>query len=263
VRQRKVAANPNSPIGAAKIIVMAEKNVKGSQPVPIEPSLFDWAEYWYPISWKGVLAGGVITAVGACATIAFLLLQWRTTSIREEQSEVRTVALEAQTAQANAALGTAQADIAKANAQIAEANARALEAQVALVKFKAPRSLSTEQQASLIFEMKQFAGQKYSLNVFANAESIALLDMLKTALASAGWILLPTQLGDLETNGAGISNNSGLSVGVTLGATNEMVQRAVVVAGALTRVGLPATPHRTPGLKIGDAINIVVGQKPQ
>src|ERR1700737_1675494 len=102
-------------------MVMAIENQKDSARVPIDPALLDWAEYWYPISWKGVLAGGVMTAVGACATIAFLLLQWRTTSIREEQSEFRTAALEMQTAQANAALGNAQADIEKSKAEIAQA----------------------------------------------------------------------------------------------------------------------------------------------
>jgi hypothetical protein len=37
------------------MIAMAAENQDGSHPVPIEPALLDWAEYWYPISWKGVL----------------------------------------------------------------------------------------------------------------------------------------------------------------------------------------------------------------
>ena len=102
----------------------------------VDPSLLDWAEYWYPISWKGVLAGGVITAVGACATIVFLLLQWRTTTIREEQSDWRTTVLESDTAKAKAELGRAQADIVKADAQIAEANARQKEAELRLEQLR-------------------------------------------------------------------------------------------------------------------------------
>lgn len=78
----------------------------------------------------------MITAIGACATIAFLLLQWRTTSIREEQSELRTATLETQTAQAKATLGVAQADIAKANAQFAEANARTAAAELRLEELR-------------------------------------------------------------------------------------------------------------------------------
>jgi hypothetical protein len=109
---------------------MARKNHKGASRVAVDQSLLEWAEYWYPIAWKGVLAGGLITAVGACATIAFLLLQWRTTTIREEQADWRTSIVESETARAKADLGTAQADIAKANASIAEANARAKEAEL-------------------------------------------------------------------------------------------------------------------------------------
>jgi hypothetical protein len=139
--------NAKRAIGAETMIIMAAENQRESESVPLDPTLLDWAEYWYPISWKGVLAGGIITAVGACATIAFLLLQWRTTSIREEQSEWRTSTLEMQTAQANAALGAAQVDIAKANVQIAEAKKQtaALERDTAnarrgIVEAKRPRT---------------------------------------------------------------------------------------------------------------------------
>jgi hypothetical protein len=107
------------------MIAMTKKNHKGASLVAVDPSLLEWAEYWYPISWKGVLGGGFITALGACATIIFLLLQWRTTTIREEQSDWRTSVLEAETAKAKAELGTAQADIAKATAETAKANERA------------------------------------------------------------------------------------------------------------------------------------------
>jgi hypothetical protein len=141
------------------IMVMATENQKGSEPVPIAPTLLDWAEYWYPVSWKGVLAGGIITAVGACATIAFLLLQWRTTSIREEQSEWRTASLETQTVQANAALGTAQAAIAKANAQIAEANERTakLEGETAAARERAAALENEAAQARA--EQERLKGQ--------------------------------------------------------------------------------------------------------
>jgi hypothetical protein len=105
------------------MIVMATENQSPADLSPVAKGFLDWAEYWYPISWKGVLVGGIITAIGACATIAFLLLQWRTTSIREEHTEWRTSSLEAQTAAAKADLGRAQADIANANKAIEQARA--------------------------------------------------------------------------------------------------------------------------------------------
>lgn len=122
------------------MITMATENQIGSHPLPIDPKLLEWAECWYPISWKGVLVGGLITAVGACATVAFLLLQWRSTSIREDHSEWRTWTLEAETAQAKADLGKAQADIANAHARIAEANARTKEAELKLEQIRKQQS---------------------------------------------------------------------------------------------------------------------------
>lgn len=171
---------------------MAEKNQRGALRVAVDPSLLDWAEYWYPISWKGVLAGGVITAIGACATIAFLLLQWRTTSIREEQSDWRTSVLEADTARAKADLGAAQADIAKAHAEIAKAQARTAEAELALQKLKNPRHLKPEQMQRLIADLRKHAGKKFCVTVgriHADpfAEQTVFANELTSAFISAGW----------------------------------------------------------------------------
>src|SRR5207253_3091454 len=98
---------------------MAVQNQNGSVPVPIDSELLNWAEYWCPISWKGLLFGGIITAVGACLTIAFLLLQWRTTNIRDEHSEWRIAELNKETARLSA-------DAEASRAAIADAHARAL-----------------------------------------------------------------------------------------------------------------------------------------
>ena len=85
---------------------------------------------------EGVLAGGILTAIGACATIAFLLLQWRTTTIREQQADWRTTVLESETARARADLGTAQASIAEAQVKIAEANNQAKQAELKLAELR-------------------------------------------------------------------------------------------------------------------------------
>lgn len=223
----------------------------------------DGANLWFDISNFVLLAGAVLVAFGTYGTIKFAGIKERFSDERIATNEKETKRAVAESDKANAALGVAQADIAKAQAQIAGANARALEAQAALEKYKAPRILNHEQQATFIAEMRKFGGQKFSLNVFSNAESIALLNTIKSLLIQAGWILLPPQVGDLETNGAGVSNNSGISVGVMLDAPNEMARRASILAALLTYLDLPATPNQTLGLKIPDAINIIVGQKPQ
>ncbi|MFH1342162.1 MAG: hypothetical protein ABIL01_13330 [Pseudomonadota bacterium] len=209
--------NASSAIGAAIIILMAHENNIGSQPSRIPPALLEWAEYWYPISWKGVLAGGIITAIGACATIAFLLLQWRTTSLREDHSEWRTSTLELQTAkanegaakasahaaelsvqaeelrkgaaEANAKLGATQADVAKANAEIAAANERTevLRRQnLELENAVAPRLLSQWPAAA---PLKQFPGIRVFVGAIPDFEARRL----------AGYVVVLCQLGDWKS----------------------------------------------------------------
>jgi hypothetical protein len=88
---------------------------------PIDPDLLERANWWFNISWYGLLWAGAATALAACATVTFLFIQFWSTNIRERQAEWRTSALELQTKQAEAELGKANADIAKANVSIADA----------------------------------------------------------------------------------------------------------------------------------------------
>jgi hypothetical protein len=186
------------------MIVMATENHSASELSPVARALLDWAEYWYPISWKGVLLGGVITAVGACATIAFLLLQWRTTSIREEHSEWRTSSLELQTASAKADLGKAQTDIATANENAAKANERAAEAQrqaALLEKETAQARADQERLKSMVVwrSIPKDVGDRIAvrlsarkvtvrLMVLANdPEGMAFASILTRILANAKW----------------------------------------------------------------------------
>jgi hypothetical protein len=108
---------------------MADQDKMGSDlSSPIDPTLLAWAEYWYPIAWKGLLGAGIVTALAACATIAFLLLQWRTSLIREQNSDWRTSVLETQAKRADADLLKAKSDIADADARAAAAQADAARA---------------------------------------------------------------------------------------------------------------------------------------
>jgi hypothetical protein len=279
--------------GAEAIIVMAAENQKGSDTLPIDTALLEWAEYWYPISWKGVLAGGIITAVGACATIAFLLLQWRTTSIREEQSEWRTSTLEMQTAQANAALGAAQADIAKANVQIAEAkkqtatlekdtanarrgiveaNARALEAQAELARFKAPRSIAEADKPTLISALSKFAGTKVAIYVLGDGPEPNSLG------ASINGVLTQSRWDSLTWNWSGAGAAAGVIVLFKAGTEGEIGSAcdALVTAFNSARIATSKEPWPGDWDHFGGMLNgpnppapteapirIVIGTKPQ
>ena len=113
----------------------------------MDQTLITWADRWYRIAWVGLLIAGAVTAVGACATIAFLLLQWRTTHIRDGYSELRTSALEFQTAEAHKITAEANKRIAELNGEIANANARQAEAELKLEQLRqrvGPRQINQE-----------------------------------------------------------------------------------------------------------------------
>ena len=107
---------------------MVDQNHMGSDLSPIDPATLNWVEYWYPIAWKGLLVAGLITIIGAIASIGFLLIQWRTANVREQLSDWRISVLEIQTKRADADLVRAKADIADADARAAAAQADATHA---------------------------------------------------------------------------------------------------------------------------------------
>src|ERR1700692_3314078 len=107
---------------------MADQNQMGSDLSPIDPAALNWVEYWYPILWEGLLVAVLITVIGAIGSIGFLLLQWRTSSIREQLSNRRISVLEFQAKKSDADLERAKADIADADALAAGAQADATRA---------------------------------------------------------------------------------------------------------------------------------------
>lgn len=181
----------------------------------VDPTLLEWAERWYPVSWKGILVAGLLTAVAACATLGFLLLQWRTTSIREEQSEWRTSTLELQTATAKAELVKAQAEIAKANAEIAKAQATVAEANQRTVVLqiqleqerqkRAPRALTDEQKEALLSELRGRLPE-VTFAVQRDLETRAFALQLQIVFQEAGVTIHPYDLpsGDLLAAPAGV-----------------------------------------------------------
>jgi chromosome segregation ATPase len=100
----------------------------GSDLSPIDPAVLNWVEYWYPIAWEGLLVAVLITVIGAIGSIGFLLLQWRTSSIREQLSNRRISVLEFQAKKSDTDLERAKADIADADALAAGAQADATRA---------------------------------------------------------------------------------------------------------------------------------------
>jgi len=102
---------------------MIDESHMGSDLSPMDPVSLNWVEYWYPIAWKGLLVAGLITVIGAIGGMGFLLLHWRTSSLRELLSDRRISVLEVQAKKAEADLVGAKADIADADARAAGAQA--------------------------------------------------------------------------------------------------------------------------------------------
>ena len=250
---------------------MTAQNQMASDLSPIDPLLLAWAEYWYPVAWKGVLAAGLITAIGACAGIVFLLLQWRTSSVLEQQSEWRTSALEVQAKRADADLAGAKADIASADARAADANARALEAQLALEKFKAPRTLTSERQTTIAAEMKRFSGTPFVLGVFQEQEALALQAQIESILTEAGWVEQEWKSGgDIVAVRPGRPNMgytfvTGLYVQADNSHAPDFGPIVEKLAKLLSDAGIEAKPEigRMAPNTNNDAIKILIGQKPR
>lgn len=81
-----------------------------------------------------------------------------------------------------------------ARAAIAEANARALEAQVALEKFRAPRSLSDTQLATLAEKLKAYENQEFDVTTFWDLkEPLSFTNSIYQALTLAGWKYMQPQ----------------------------------------------------------------------
>ena len=92
----------------------------------------------------------------------------------------------------------ADTKIEQSRTDAAEANARAEEAQLELARITEPRTIAPEDQQTLIDRLKQFAGQRYDLTVFADSESQKLLWSIYRILNEAGWIYTNAHMSALE-----------------------------------------------------------------
>jgi hypothetical protein len=227
-----------------------ENQMTSSSPVP-QP-LLAWAEYWYAISWKGLLIAGVITALGACATIAFLLLQWRTANIRETQSEWRASSLELQATEAKRGAADALERVASLNQETIELARK----NQSLEQMVEPRRLSSAQEHDIKDLWKAFSGHSVSLWSYGtDIESGALSDQIKNCLVGAH-VVVVNNIGQLVSSGAP-------HVGIQIAGSNKRLVSSIY-AGLHTIAGLDATVIDLTGDDAAEAVpaEIFVGMKP-
>jgi hypothetical protein len=155
--------------------------------------------------------------------------------------------------------------------QLAQYEARASEAQLALEKFKTPRSLSPVQQERITAKMKPFAGMPFDFSIQPDPEPIALMGQIGSTLKAAGlsweqWHGAPgipvfNQPGMPQ---AGIVAFSGLMIQIDDAKTSEWGGAVVTIWDALKAEGVEADAIRiTDGTETPNAIHIYIGRKPQ
>lgn len=233
--------------------------------------LLQWANIAY-------IVGVVIVA---CMTFAIYHLSARVNLAKDRElekyrTESRIKITEAQAEAAEAvriaeserlARTELESQVAAAEARAAEANAVASQARLELAKLKEPRTIAPEDQEKIIDALKQFKGQNFGFSVFPEPEPLALLRALDVMLKSAGWLRVPSQIGDIVVDAAestaGTSHDSGVTAFV--GPDNRDAEAALLLLSqVLTAAGIPCQASRTEQLqgKTPKAILINVGKKP-
>ena len=161
-----------------------------------------------------------------------------------------------------------ESQVAVAEARAAEANLAASQAQLELAKLKEPRTIASQDQATIIADLKKFTGQNYSVSVFQDPEAVALLRVIEDILKSAGWLRVKFPAGTITISAAGVTAAPSFGSGVwaTLGPDDHASLYALVaLSKALSRSGIPcrrALHSAELQDKAPNTILIAVGKKP-
>jgi hypothetical protein len=191
---------------------------------------------------------------------------------RRDASDARAVAAQAEShlAEANARAAEASAKAEQFRLGIANAEKDAAEANLALVKFKAWRTLTPEQQKEISRALKPFAGTLFDFQVQPDNESLALMSEIGLSLKGADWkredwsgVIVVDVPGEPKTGVA--VGTQGLEIQIAESRLRDFGPRIVVLGNLLRGDGLAVVAHFHPDATYGnrDVIHIVVGAKPQ
>lgn len=75
----------------------------------------EYADWWYGLSWKGIIGFGALAAFATAATVVFTVIQFWSDGVRDQRAEERSNAMEVQ-------LAASAVEIARANEAAAKAN---------------------------------------------------------------------------------------------------------------------------------------------
>ena len=150
----------------------------------------------------------------------------------------------------------------------AEANARALEARLQLEQFKAPRTITSEQQGRIVERMAKYPGTKFLVATLLDSEASDLVISIEDSLGRSGWKQLDWQVGmaisRVNRPKLGLSLDRGITVIVDRQSRDLLMPIAEDLVAALNAEGIEAKARTAAEISPTnpEAINIAVGSKP-
>jgi hypothetical protein len=239
---------------------------------PFSEMMLEGASLWGDVAnWTLLicLVGGVLATFGIVQTTNVKEHHW---DVAREKSAERIKELESESLRAKADFETAKADIASANAVSAQANERAAEAQLALERFKAPRSIPTNERPQMIANLRGFGGTKVAVYVIGDSpEPTSLGASINALLNDAQWVSLMWQW-------SGGGSATGVIVMLKEGSDQTIEAAASSIASALHSAQINSGKQYWPGdwNSFGGMLNgpnppapteapirVVIGSKPQ
>lgn len=135
-------------------------------------------EFWESVFFWATGLAAIAGAVSVASAFVAGIVGYQVTDRVLKESEVK--------------IADANARAEEAKAVSAAANARAVEANLALEKFKAPRSIDPHEMQLLVSQLRKFTGQEYQVTTFWDLkEALGFSNQLHEALQKAGWKCIP------------------------------------------------------------------------
>lgn len=214
-------------------------------------------------SWNGAMIWALVLA--ALAAIAVVVTTRLALARAKQLGEVQAQLLRAKD-------NELASNLKEKDLRIAEATARANEAALELAKYKAPRSLTSEQAARVTAAMGQFAGMQFdgAIGPLNDPEPMVFFDQVAKSLAAAGWqqvhwksaltMRLPRTNGTPDLGGVSVTNVI-VDIHPTHRTRLQPVAQALAAALAAEGISAIADEGAGGGSENSAAIHILIGRK--
>ena len=224
----------------------------------------EYADWWYVVSWRGIIWSGVTTALAAAGVVIFTALQFWSDGIRDQKTDERNRAMEVQVAAANAKTAELEKEAAALKAQ-AEADKLA---RLKIEARMAPRSLTPQQQNELTSKLSQFKNVRGTIIASPSTQEAEwFAHVLYAPLRAAGWEITV----EPGTETAAVLQPRGVIVQFPIGPNDSVAikGRQIVpppgpwgpLAETLSEFGIAATALPWPMMQRPNNIAITVSEK--